>query len=78
MSKIKLKKRGFIEKLMMKGFYGLASMFIFFFFDTLIYHSFDKINAFIIISFASLISIIVFSIIESSMKNKLKKVINEN
>lgn len=67
-----------LEKLMMKGFYGLAMMFIFFFFDTLIYHSFDKINAFIIIPLASLIAIIVFAVIESSMKNKLKKVINEN
>lgn len=67
-----------LEKLMMKGFYGLAMMFIFFFFDALIYPSFDKINAFIIIPLASLIAIIVFAIIESSMKNKLKKVINEN
>lgn len=67
-----------LEKLMMKGFYGLAMMFSFFFFDTLIYHSFDKINAFIIIPLASLIAIIVFAVIESSMKNKLKKVINEN
>ena len=63
---------------MMKKFYVLASMFIFSFFDTLIYHSFDKINAFIIIPLASLIAIIVFAVIESSMKNKLKKIINEN
>lgn len=67
-----------LEKLMMKGFYGLASMFYLFFFDALIYPSFDKINAFIIIPLATLIAIIVFAIIESSMKNKFKKFINEN
>lgn len=64
------------ETILIKGFYGLALIFLYIFIDNFVFHFFGEVNALIIIPILFLLAVIIFAIIELVMKNKLKGIIN--